>query len=95
MTLLVCDNQKIKKINCRYFGKNKPTDVIAFGMPKKPFVEERRYLGDIVVPYRVFVRGLEKYVAPRLPGQADATVERATHCNVMAAITDHCLGGAH
>jgi len=45
-TLLFCDNQFIKKLNKRYFGRISPTDVIAFPLADE---FEPEYLGDIVV----------------------------------------------
>ena len=46
ITLLFCDNQFIKKLNKKYFGRISSTDVIAFPLADE---FEPEYLGDIVV----------------------------------------------
>ena len=46
ITLLFCDNQFIKKLNKRYFGRISTTDVIAFPLADE---FEPEYLGDIVI----------------------------------------------
>lgn len=51
VTVLLCGNRLIKKLNMEYLSKNRPTDVISF--PINEILEDRRYLGDIAisVPY--------------------------------------------
>lgn len=46
ISLLICDNKLIKKLNKQYFGKFRATDVISF--PLKDSLEPS-YLGEVVV----------------------------------------------
>jgi len=56
LTLLVCDDRRIRILNKRYFKKDRATDVIAFGSPKTTLAMEKHYLGDIVVSAQTAVR---------------------------------------
>lgn len=51
VTVLLCGNRLIKKLNMEYLSRNRPTDVISF--PINEILEDRRYLGDIAIslPY--------------------------------------------
>ncbi len=51
VTVLLCGNRLIKKLNKEYLSKDRETDVISF--PIDEVVEEGKYLGDIAisVPY--------------------------------------------
>jgi len=42
------EDSEMKKLNRKYRGKNKPTDVLSFGQ-KDMFVGKRRILGDIII----------------------------------------------
>ena len=51
LTLLLSNNQKIKKLNNRFRKKNKHTDVLSFPFePKKKNLKEI-YLGDIIISF--------------------------------------------
>jgi len=58
ITLLFCDNQFIKKLNKKYFGKSSFTDVIAFNLPDE---FEPEYLGDIVVSVERAVNSAKRF----------------------------------
>lgn len=47
-TLLVTNNNEIKKLNSKYRKLDKATDVLSFGLNKKEQVKSK-YLGDIVI----------------------------------------------
>ncbi len=51
ITVVLCGNRLIKKLNREYLSKNSPTDVISF--PIHEIVEDGKYLGDIAIsiPY--------------------------------------------
>lgn len=48
LSLLFCDDAYIQELNCRYRGKNEPTDVLSFEQ-EAPEHTDRRLLGDIVI----------------------------------------------
>ena len=50
-TLLLSNNQKIKKLNNRFRKKNKPTDILSFPLNKKSIIKKKTYLGDIIISY--------------------------------------------
>lgn len=59
---------KIKKLNRKYRGKDKPTDVLSFGKSKKflnlPGIKEN--LGEIVICLEIVEKNAKKYsVAPK------------------------------
>ncbi|MCL1990467.1 MAG: rRNA maturation RNase YbeY [Defluviitaleaceae bacterium] len=43
------DNDKIKKMNAYYRGKDYPTDVLTFEAEEEPFFNGRKNLGDVFV----------------------------------------------
>ncbi len=47
VTILLCGNRLIKKLNKEYLSKNSPTNVIAF--PINEILEDGKYLGDIAI----------------------------------------------
>ena len=47
-TLLITSNPEIKKLNLKFRGKNKETDVLAFPYKARTF-KTTKYLGDIVI----------------------------------------------
>ena len=51
VTVLLSNNQNIKKLNKQFRKKNKPTDVLSFPAEKKFNVNKNPYLGDIVISY--------------------------------------------
>tara|TARA_B100001057_G_scaffold476614_1_gene544836 strand:- start:4300 stop:4761 length:462 start_codon:yes stop_codon:yes gene_type:complete len=50
-TLLLSNNQKIKKLNNRFRKKNRPTDILSFPLNKKSIIKKKTYLGDIIISY--------------------------------------------
>ncbi len=58
--LVFCDDDEIKKINARYRGKNKPTDVITFALfadDDNPFIFDGKInLGEIIISYPAALR---------------------------------------
>ena len=51
LTLLLSNNQNIKKLNKKFRKKNKPTDILSFPFEKKFNVKKNLYLGDIIISY--------------------------------------------
>ena len=51
LTILLSDNKKIKKLNKKFRGKNKSTDVLTFPFEKKINIKRSFYLGDIIISY--------------------------------------------
>lgn len=52
LTIIICDNDYIQKINKDYRKKNKPTDVISFACRENPFpdiTQVPELLGDIYI----------------------------------------------
>ncbi len=52
LTLLITNNNEIKKLNYKYRKINKPTDVLSFHLNKKEQIKNK-YLGDIVISYQI------------------------------------------
>lgn len=76
LTILVGHDERIREFNRKFLGKDKPTDVIAFGVHEQetgigkaaPFTDrsvpdrvDGRYLGDIVVSAETAVREHARY----------------------------------
>ena len=51
LTVLLSDNNNIKKLNKKFRKKNKATDVLSFPFEKKLAIKKITYLGDIVISY--------------------------------------------
>ena len=51
LTLLLSNNQKIKKLNKVFRKKNKSTDILSFPLDKKIKISKNTYLGDIIISY--------------------------------------------
>ena len=51
LTLLLSNNQGIKKLNKKFRNKNKPTDILSFPFQKKIKLKDKLYLGDIIISY--------------------------------------------
>ncbi len=50
LSILLCDDETIRRLNRRYRKKNKPTDVLAFPMREGPEAEPNTgLLGDVVI----------------------------------------------
>ncbi len=50
LTLLLSNNKNIKRLNNKFRGKNKPTDILSF--PLKTQINSKFYLGDIIISYQ-------------------------------------------
>ena len=62
VTVRVVDDPKIRQLNRRYLGEDRPTDVIAFGAGGT-LETEKNYLGDVVVSAQTAVRACRRYGA--------------------------------
>ncbi len=51
LTLLLSNNQNIKKLNKKFRKKNKPTDILSFPFEKNNKRNKNLYLGDIAISY--------------------------------------------
>ncbi|MFH0974417.1 MAG: rRNA maturation RNase YbeY [Spirochaetota bacterium] len=66
ITIILCDNKYIKKINKDYRKKNEPTDVISFSYREIPFPAVKsglEELGDIYISLEKASENAEKYEA--------------------------------
>lgn len=90
LTIVVTGDRRIRELNRRYLGEDRPTDVLAFPSagPQAPFVaapEAATYLGDIILSY------------PRAREQAEAAghpVEAELQLLVVHGVL-HLLGYDH
>ena len=51
LTLLLSNNQSIKKLNKKFRNKNRPTDILSFPIKKKIRLKKNDYLGDIIISF--------------------------------------------
>ena len=51
LTILLSNNQNIKKLNKKFRNKNKVTDVLSFPSEIKLNIKKSPYIGDIVISY--------------------------------------------
>jgi len=51
LTILLSNNENIKKLNKKFRNKNKATDVLSFPSEKKINIQKTPYIGDIVISY--------------------------------------------
>ena len=51
LTILLSNDKKIKKLNKKFRGKNKSTDILSFPFEKRINLKKSSYLGDIVISY--------------------------------------------
>ena len=51
LTLLLSNNNNIKKLNKQFRNKNKPTDILSFPTKRKKKLENNFYLGDIIISF--------------------------------------------
>ena len=51
LTLLLSNNENIKKLNKYFRKKNKSTDILSFPFNKKIKLSKKTYLGDIIISY--------------------------------------------
>ena len=50
-SLMLSNNNQIKKLNKNFRNKNKPTDILSFPLKKKIKIERKTYIGDIIISY--------------------------------------------
>ena len=60
LTLMLSNNKKIKKLNRIFKKKNKPTDILSFPIQKKVKIQNKTYLGDIIISYNFMSQKKEK-----------------------------------
>ena len=51
LTLLLSNNQNIKKLNKKFRNKDRATDILSFPTTKKFKLQKNYYLGDIIISY--------------------------------------------
>jgi len=51
LSILLSNNQNIKKLNKNFRKKNKSTDILSFPLYKKNKISKQTYLGDIIISY--------------------------------------------
>jgi probable rRNA maturation factor len=51
LTLLLSNNNSIKKLNKKFRNINKPTDILSFPFENKVKIKNKFYLGDIIISY--------------------------------------------
>tara|TARA_B110001450_G_scaffold185113_1_gene173162 strand:- start:11 stop:481 length:471 start_codon:yes stop_codon:yes gene_type:complete len=51
LTILLSNNENIKKLNKKFKNKNKVTDILSFPSEKKLNIKKSPYIGDIVISY--------------------------------------------
>ena len=51
LSLLLSNNRNIKKLNRNFKNKNKHTDILSFPLRKKNKIENKTYIGDIIISY--------------------------------------------
>ena len=51
LTLLLSNNENIKKLNKKFRNKNKPTDILSFPFQEKIKLKNKLYLGDIIISF--------------------------------------------
>jgi probable rRNA maturation factor len=60
LSVVLCDDEFIQKLNQEYLGKNRPTDVLSFPIEEEDFEQEVRLLGDVVISLETASRQAEK-----------------------------------
>ncbi len=60
LTLMLSNNKKIKKLNKIFKKKDKPTDILSFPLQKKIKIQNKTYLGDIIISYNFMSKKKEK-----------------------------------
>ncbi len=59
-TLLLSNNQNIKKLNKKFRNKNKPTDILSFPLSHKILIKKDTYLGDVIISFNYMNKDKEK-----------------------------------
>ena len=55
LTLLLSNNNNIKKLNKYFRNKNTSTDILSFPFNKKIKILKKTYLGDIIISYNYII----------------------------------------
>ncbi|MCP5514366.1 MAG: rRNA maturation RNase YbeY [Spirochaetales bacterium] len=64
LSLVVCGDSFIKKLNCDFRGKDEPTDVLSFPQIESSFPAHEDgtvYAGDIVISMETLIKNSEKF----------------------------------
>ena len=61
LSILLCGDREIHRLNRRYRRKNKPTDVLAFPLAEGAPVAGQLLLGDVVISLETAVRQAERH----------------------------------
>ena len=65
LSILLCDDETIRRLNRRYRKRNKPTDVLAFAMSEGPGPSPHPgLLGDVVISVPTATRQAGEYDRP-------------------------------
>ena len=56
LTLMLSNNNNIKKLNRDFRDKNKSTDILSFPFNKKFKIKKHTYIGDIIISYNFIDR---------------------------------------
>ena len=56
LTLMLSNNNNIKKLNKDFRNKNKSTDILSFPFNKKFKIKKQTYIGDIIISYNFIDR---------------------------------------
>lgn len=87
VTLLVTDDEAVQRLNQRYLGIDRPTDVLSFpaGEEMVPCMEQAPYLGDIIIAF------------PYTAARARKEGQDLQHVLILLAVhgTLHLLGFDH
>jgi probable rRNA maturation factor len=51
LSLLICSDEEIQQLNCKYRDLDMPTDVLSFGLEERIPDFQERFLGDIIISY--------------------------------------------
>ena len=51
LTLMLSNNENIKKLNNDFRRKNKSTDILSFPLNEKVKISKQTYIGDIIISY--------------------------------------------
>ncbi len=85
LSVLLCDDATIRKLNRDYRNKNRATDVLAFPMPSTPGPVASQMLGDVVISV---------HIAAKQAGEAGNTL-RHEITRLLAHGLLHLLGWDH
>ena len=55
-SLMLSNNQNIRKLNKQFRNKNRATDILSFPLQKKNRLKNNSYLGDIIISYNFMAK---------------------------------------